>query len=48
MDEKHPGFELVHVEGYPDSSAARNLANAARQIREIRKNALALAVVNKS
>lgn len=45
MDEKHPGFELVHVEGYPDSSTARNLAAAARQIREIRKNALAAAVV---
>jgi len=45
MDEKHPGFELVHIEGYPDSSTARNLAAAARQIREIRKNALSISVV---
>jgi molybdopterin-guanine dinucleotide biosynthesis protein len=42
MDAKHPEFELVHIEGYPDSSAARNLAAAARQIREIRANVLSI------
>jgi hypothetical protein len=46
IDTKHPGYELIQIEAYPDSATPRNLANAARQIREIRQNALALAVVN--
>jgi hypothetical protein len=47
IDIKHPGYELIQVEAFPDSATPRNLANAARQIKEIRQNALALAVVNK-
>jgi hypothetical protein len=47
MDSKHPDFELVHIEGYPDNATARNLATSARQIREIRANVFAAAQVNK-
>jgi hypothetical protein len=47
MDAKHPDFELVHIEGYPDSITARNLSSAARQIREIRSSVFAVAEVNK-
>lgn len=46
IDTKHPDYELIQIEAFPDSATPRNLANAARQIREIRQNALALAVVN--
>lgn len=46
MDDKHPEYELVHAEGYPDGSTSRNLAAAAKQIRDIRLNVLRLAVVN--
>ncbi|NBW21625.1 MAG: hypothetical protein EBR82_78080 [Caulobacteraceae bacterium] len=47
MDSKHPEFELVHIEGYPDSVTARNLSTAAKQIREIRANVFAAAEINR-
>lgn len=47
MDEKHPEYELLHIEWYPESRIARDLAMKSRQVLELRKTLLKMAEVNK-